>query len=380
MAVPKPALALGIEEEYLLVDPITFDLVISPDPGFMPACKQALGDQATPEMLQAQVEVGTAVCPDIGAARAELVRLRSTVARIAREYGMALVAASTHPSASWPDQRNTDKERYRRLTEDYQALARRQLISGMHVHAEIGDEDLRVDLMNQVGYFLPHLLALSTSSPFWDGQETGLKSIRPSISDDLPRSGSPEKFASWREWQRLLEVLAEVGLVTDATKIWWDIRPSAKHPTLELRITDICTDLEDALTVAALYQSLLHHLWRLRTRNQSWRLYRRILIEENKWRAQRWGVEAELADFAAGCLKPMTTLVDELIALVRDDAAELGCLAEVERARKIVTDGASADRQLAVYHKALADGADAEEARRAVVRWLSQATLAGLPS
>ena len=255
---------------------------------------------------------------------------------IARDHGMALVAASTHPSASWPDQRNTDKARYRSLTEDYQALARRQLISGMHVHAEIGDEDLRVDLMNQVSYFLPHLLALSTSSPFWGGQETGLKSIRPSISDDLPRSGSPERFASWREWQRLLEVLAEVGLVTDASKIWWDIRPSAKHPTLELRITDICTDLEDALTIAALYQSLLHHLWRLRTRNQSWRLYRQILIEENKWRAQRWGVEAELADFAAGCLKPMATLVDELIALVRDDAAELGCLAEVERARKIV--------------------------------------------
>jgi carboxylate-amine ligase len=380
MPVPKPALALGIEEEYLLVDPTTFDLVVSPDPGFMPACKRALGDQATPEMLQAQVEVGTAVCPDIGAARAELIRLRRTVARIAGDYGMALVAASTHPSASWPDQRNTDKQRYRTLTEDYQALARRQLISGMHVHAEIADEDLRIDLMNQVGYFLPHLLALSTSSPFWDGQETGLKSIRPSISDDLPRSGSPEKFASWREWQRLLDVLAEVGLVTDATQIWWDIRPSAKHPTLELRITDICTDLEDALTVAALYQSLLHHLWRLRTRNQSWRLYRRILIEENKWRAQRWGVEAELADFAAGRLKPMTALVDELVALLRDDAAELGCLAEVERARKIVTDGASADRQLAVYHRALADGADAEEARRAVVRWLSQATLVGLSS
>ena len=264
MPVPKPALALGIEEEYLLVDPGTFDLVSAPDAGFLAACKRALGDQAMPEMLQAQVEIGTAVCRDIGTARTELVRLRDTVARIARDHGMALVAASTHPSAAWPDQRNTDKERYRNLTRDYQALARRQLISGMHVHAEIGDEDLRVDLMNQVGYFLPHLLALSTSSPFWGGQETGLKSIRPSISDDLPRSGSPERFASWREWQRLLEVLAEVGLVTDATQIWWDIRPSAKHPTLELRITDICTDLEDALTIAALYQSLLHHLWRLR--------------------------------------------------------------------------------------------------------------------
>jgi len=379
MPLPKPTLALGIEEEYLLVDPETFDLVATPDPGFMPACKRALGDQVTPELLQAQVEVGTAVCADLGAARVELIRLRGTVARIAREHGMALVAASTHPSAAWPDQRNTDKERYRTLTEDYQALARRQLISGMHVHAEIADEDLRIDLMNQVGYFLPHLLALSTSSPFWGGQETGLKSIRPSISDDLPRSGSPEKFASWREWQRLLEILAEVGLVTDPTQIWWDIRPSARHPTLELRITDICTNLEDALTVAALYQSLLHHLWRLRIRNQSWRIYRRVLLEENKWRAQRWGVGAELADFAAGRLKPMTMLIEELVALLRDDAAELGCLAELERARTIVADGTSADRQLAVYQKAIVDGADAREALRAVTRWLARATVAGVP-
>ena len=256
------------------------------------------------------------------------------MADIARDHGMALVAASTHPSASWTDQQSTDKERYQALTEDFQVLARRQVISGMHIHAEIEDEDLRIDLMNQVGYFLPHLLALSTSSPVLGAARTpaSRRSGR-AIADDLPRSGSPERFASWREWQRLVETLAEIGLVDDATQIWWDIRPSAKHPTLELRITDICTELEDALTIAALYQSLLHHLWRLRTRNQSWRRYRRILIEENKWRAQRWGVEAELADFAAGRLKPMRELVDELIELLREDAAELGCLAELERAR-----------------------------------------------
>jgi glutamate---cysteine ligase / carboxylate-amine ligase len=234
--------------------------------------------------------------------------------------------------------------------------------------------------MNQVTYFLPHLLALSTSSPFWRGQDTGLKAIRPSIFGDLPRSGTPEHFESWREWQRLVEVLAGTGLCADATQIWWDIRPSAKHPTLELRITDVCTTLEDALTIAALYQSLLRRLWRLRSCNQSWRVYRRILVEENKWRAQRWGVEAELADYGAGCLKPVRALVEELIDLLRADAAELGCLAELERAREIVAGGTSADHQVAVHREALAEGASAEEARCAVVDWLVGATLDGAPA
>ncbi|MFZ1426737.1 MAG: carboxylate-amine ligase [Geminicoccaceae bacterium] len=376
MVSRRPNLSLGIEEEYLLVDPTSRELVVSPAPTFMAACRDALGEQVTHELLQAQVEVGTGVCADIAAARADLVRLRRSVGRIAREHGMALIAASTHPSSDWSEQRSTRKERYQSLTDEYQALARRQLVSGMHIHAQIEDEDLRIDLMNQVTYFLPHLLALSTSSPFWAGQETGLKSIRPTISSDLPRSGSPEAFASWRDWQDMIDVLTEMGLIQDPTYIWWDIRPSAKHPTLELRITDICTHVEDALTVAALYQSLLHHLWRLRTRNQSWRTYRRILVEENKWRAQRRGIEAELADFGVRSMKPMPALVDELLLMLRDDATELGCLAELERARDIAARGTSADRQLAVYHKALAGGAQPDEARRAVVDWLITATMA----
>jgi carboxylate-amine ligase len=218
---------------------------------------------------------------------------------------------------------------------------------------------------------------LSASSPFWRGQVTGLKAIRPTIFKDLPRSGLPEQLESWREWQRLVEVMADMGLCTDPTQIWWEIRPSAKHPTLELRTTDVCTLIEDALTVAALYQALLHRLWRLRRCNQRWRQYRRILIEENKWRAQRWGVEAELADFGAGRLKPMRELVDELVDLVRADAEGLGCLAEVERAREIVAGGTSADRQLEVYHRASQGGAGPEEAQRAVVDWLAKATLEG---
>jgi glutamate---cysteine ligase / carboxylate-amine ligase len=373
-----PSLSLGIEEEYLLVDPATRDLVSTPDPAFIAACKDRLGDRVSRELLQAQVEVGTPVCPDIGAARRELGHLRGTVARIARDHGMALVAASTHPTARWTAQQSTDDERYQALTADFQVLVRRQVISGMHIHAAVEDEDLRIDLMNQVGYFLPHLLALSTSSPFWRGEETGLKAVRPTIANDLPRSGTPERFASWREWQLLLDDLAGTGLCDDPTKIWWDVRPSARYPTLELRLTDICTELEDALTVAALYQSLLHHLWRLRQRNLSWRAYRPILIEENKWRAQRWGVEAELADLGAGRLKPMRELIEELVALLGEDADELGCRAELERAREIVANGTSADRQLATFRKIVESGGSRADGHRAVVDWLVQATVAGL--
>jgi carboxylate-amine ligase len=377
MTLIKPRLALGLEEEYLLVDPKSRDLVRSPTEAFMPACRARLGDQVTCELLQAQIEVGTRVCASIGEARAELAQLRAAVAAVANEHGMVPIAASTHPFACWDEQRRTELERYQTLTDDFQVLARRQMVCGMHVHAEIADEDLRIDLMNQMVYFLPHLLALSTSSPFWRGQATGLKAIRPTIFTDLPRSGMPEPLESWRDWQRLLETMDTIGLCSDPTQIWWEIRPSGKHPTLELRSPDICTKLEDAITIAALYQALLHRLWRLRACNQSWRRYRRILIEENRWRAQRWGIEAELADFGAARMRPLGELVAEMVDLVREDAGALDCLAEVERANLIVAEGTSADRQLAVHAQAVEGGADSEEACRAVVDWLIQTTLEG---
>ncbi len=378
MAPQAPNLKLGIEEEYLLIDPISGDLVRTPDPAFMDACRAALDGQVTHELLQAQVEVATPPCATVAEAQAELARLRREVAAAAHAHGMAIAAASTHPFAHWTEQHNTEQERYRLLADDLQMLARRQVIGGMHIHAGIADEDLRIDLMNQVSYFLPHLLALSTSSPFWIGHDTGLKAYRPTISNSLPRSGLPEQLNSWRDWQRLVDTLAETELLEDASQIWWDVRPSAKHPTLELRVTELCTDLRHAGSLAALYQSLLHHLWRLRTRNQSWRSYRRILIEENKWRAQRRGIEAELADFAAGRLRPVAELVAELIDMLQPDARELGCLSELEGLRTILVDGTSADRQLAVYRAALDRGARPPEALQAVVQWLAQATLAGV--
>ena len=379
MAPRKPSLTLGIEEEYLLVDPRTGELVAEQPPGLMPACKEKLGDHVTHELLLAQIEVGTAICTDVAEARADLARLRRTVAGLAADFGLAIVATSTHPLASWRTQKSVDLERYRILTRDLQALARRLVVCGMHVHAGVEDDDLRIDLMNQVAYFLPHLLALSASSPFWEGQDTGLKAFRPTIFGDLPRSGMPETFESYREWQRLLEIMAECGVCDDPSKIWWDVRPSAKQPTLEMRICDICTHFEDAVTIAALYQSILALLFRLRANNQRWRQYRPILLNENKWRAQRWGVEGELADFGQLKMVPFAELVEELVTLLTEEARELGCLPEVQRAPEIVARGTSADHQLRVYREARAAGAEDVEARRAVARWLIEATLEGVP-
>jgi glutamate---cysteine ligase / carboxylate-amine ligase len=380
MAPRRPHLTLGIEEEYLIVERATGELAISPPPGFMAACREALGPQVTHELLQAQVEIGTSVCRDVGKLRQELAGLRRTIADCAADFDLALLAVSTHPSASWRLQKSVDLDRYRILTEDFQALARRLVVCGMHVHAGIEDVELRIDLMNQATYFLPHLLALSTSSPFWEGQDTGLKAFRPTIFGDLPRSGIPEPFDSHADWQGLLADMAEIGICDDPTKIWWDIRPSVKHPTLEMRVCDLCTKLEDAITIAALYQSLLACLYRLRASNQTWRRYRHVLLQENKWRAQRFGVGGTLADYGRRRLVPFAELMDELIDLLKDDAAELGCLAEVERAREIVQGGTSADHQLRVYQAALAAGAEPAEARHQVVDWLITASLEDVPA
>ncbi len=368
--------SLGIEEEYLLVDPATGELA-GQAPELMPALKEELGEHVTYEFLTAQVEVNSRVCGSLDELAAELRRLRGTVARVAARFGLAPVAVSTHPLASWRTQQPVDLERYRILSRDFQALARRLLVCGMHVHRGIGDPDLRIDLMNQLVYFLPHLLALSTSSPFWEGTLTGLKAFRPTIFGDLPRSGLPERFDSYRDWEGMLEVLARTGLCDDPTKIWWDVRPSARQPTLEMRVCDVCTRLDDALTIVALYEGIVRMLLHLRRNNQSWRSYRRMFVEENKWRAQRWGVEAELADFGALELKPMARLVEELLELVLPHLGEAE-RAYAERAREIVREGTSADRQIALYRQAREAGADDVEARREVVRWLVRETLAGV--
>jgi glutamate---cysteine ligase / carboxylate-amine ligase len=360
---------LGIEEEYLLVDRETGDLAGTPD-GLMEACAAELEGQVSPEFLQCQIEIGTRVCADISAAREDLRRLRATVADCAARHGLAPIAVSCHPFADWKEQHHTDKDRYNQLARDLGGVAQRMLICGMHVHVGLPDGEQRVDLMNQLSYFLPHLLAFSASSPFWQGQDTGLASYRLTVFDNLPRTGLPPRFASWKEYERTTGTLIELGLIEDTTKIWWDLRPSHRFPTLETRICDVSPRMEDALTLAATVQCLVRHLARLRQSNLRWRIYDRFLVNENRWRAQRYGVSEGLIDFGRQEIVPVADLASEMVEILREDAEALGCLPELERLAEIPARGTSSDRQRGVHAAALAAGASEAEAMRAVVRHL----------
>lgn len=380
MSLREPSFTLGIEEEYLLVEKTTRDLAADPPKQLLSECQAALGDrggQVTPEFMRAQIEVGTRVCKSVKEAREDLAYLRRTIAACAAPYGLAPVAASTHPFAEWDAQQHTDKERYHVIAADLQMIARRMLISGMHVHVGIDDDDLRIDIMNQASYFLPHLLALSTSSPFWRGRQTGLKSFRLSIFDELPRTGLPETFVSYAEYQRTVEVLVNSKLIEDGTKIWWDLRPSSRFPTLEMRITDICPLLEDGIAIAAMFLCICRMLYRLRGHNQRWRSYSPFLIMENRWRAQRYGVTNGLVDFGKSELVDFRELLDEILALIREDAEALNCRIEVEHSRTIAERGTSAERQVAVYTQAMDAGAGEHEALQAVVDALVDDTVRG---
>jgi glutamate---cysteine ligase / carboxylate-amine ligase len=375
MVTPEPSFSIGIEEEYLLVDKETRDLAPEPPPALLAKAEEALHGQVSPEFLRSQIEVGTRVCHTVQEARDQLVELRATVGGIADEFGLAPIASSTHPFAKWESQHHTDKERYNVLAKDLQHVARRLVICGMHVHVGIEDDDLRIDLLSQAPYFLPHLLALSTSSPFWQGTQTGLKSYRLSVFDELPRTGLPHNFASYSEYERTIELLVSAGLIEDATKIWWDMRPSARFPTLEMRITDVCPLIEDTIAIAALYRCILRLLYRLRRQNQRWRHYPPFLIRENRWRAQRYGVEQGMVDFGRGAIVPFDTLLEELFDLVAEDAAYFGCTAEVAHARTILQRGTSADRQLARYEAVKTLGGTDHAALVAVVDEIVEETL-----
>lgn len=362
----EPSFTMGIEEEYLLVDRDTLKLAEAPE-AFMEACKEALGDQVSPEFLRCQVEVGTKVCKDIGEARTDLAHLRRTVAEIADGYGLAPLAVSCHPTADWKEQHHTNRERYNALKSDLAGVGRRMLISGAHVHIGIEDDDLRIDLMNQASYFLPHLLALSCSSPFWQGEDTGLSSYRLTVFDNLPRTGLPPRLESFSSYTRAVQAIVKTGAIEDATKVWWDLRPSDRFETLETRICDMCPRLEHILTIAALIQALMRMLWRLKTNNQRWRIYDHFLVGENRWRAQRYGVTEGLIDFGRGAVVPFEDLVEEMIDLLTEDAVALGSLNEIRGARDILQIGTSAARQRAVYQAASASGADTQAAMRAVL-------------
>jgi glutamate---cysteine ligase / carboxylate-amine ligase len=371
----EPEFTLGIEEEYFLVDRTTRDVVGDPPSAMLAECGTLLAGQVSPEFMRSQIEVGTRVCTSLDEARTELRRLRATVAEVAGRHAMAPIAAATHPFARWDKQKTTERSRYASLRDDLQGVGRRLAICGLHVHIGLPEDELRIDLLNQASYFLPHLLALSTSSPFWQGENTGLKSYRLAVFDELPRTGTPERFASWGEYRRHVDILVAAGLIEDATKLWWDLRPSARFPTLEMRITDSCTTLEDSLSIAALFRCLLRMLWRLKRDNQRWRIYARMLIDENRWRAQRYGTDRGLVDFGRGAIFPYPELLEEMLALVDQDARHFGCFAEIAHTREIVARGTSADRQVAVFYRALSEGATRAEALAAVVDWLIAETV-----
>jgi glutamate---cysteine ligase / carboxylate-amine ligase len=345
-----PSLTLGIEEEYQIIDPETRELrsyiteILSGDHLQM--------EEVKPELHQSMVEIGTRVCRTPSDVRSELVRLRGHVMELAGKSGLVIVAAGTHPFSSWLTQEITPLERYLGVREDLALLAQQLLIFGTHVHIGIEDRDFLIDAMNVARYFVPHVLTLSTSSPFWMGRETGLKSYRSIIFRHFPRTGIPPVLGSWNEYEALIATLVRTGCVPDASKVWWDVRPNHSYPTLEFRVCDVCTRVEEAVCIAAILQAIVAKLWKLRRDNMTFRLYPQSLIEENKWRAVRYGLDGKLIDLGQEEELPARHLVRELIEWFIDDVLdELGSRKEVEYAFRILEGGTSADRQLARYQE-----------------------------
>jgi carboxylate-amine ligase len=346
-----PSLTIGIEEEYQIIDPETRELR-SYITQMLEEGRLLLSEQVKPELHQSIVEIGTNVCQTPAEARAELVRLRRAIMELAGKNGLKIAAAGTHPFSSWMTQEITPFERYLETEKDMQQLAKQLLIFGTHVHIGIEDREFLVDAMNVARYLLPHLLCLSTSSPFWMGRDTGLKSYRSVIFRNFPRTGIPRVFQSWGELEYLVDTLIRTHSVPDGSKIWWDARPNWKYPTLEFRICDVCTRLDEAVCIAAIFQAIIAKIWKLRCDNLTFRIYPTDLIEENKWRAVRHGLNGYLIDFGKQEELPARALVRELIEWFVDDVVdELGTRKEVEYAFRILDEGTSADRQLAAFQR-----------------------------
>jgi glutamate---cysteine ligase / carboxylate-amine ligase len=346
-----PSLTIGVEEEYQIIDPETRELR-SYITQILDQGQLVLREQVKPELHQSVVEVGTEVCKTPAEARAELVRLRRTVIDLAGRDGLKIAAAGTHPFSSWLTQEITPLERYLGVKKDMQDLAQQLLIFGTHVHIGIEDREFLIDCMNVSRYLLPHVLCLCTSSPFWMGRNTGLKSYRSIIFRHFPRSGIPPVFGSWPELTYLVDTLVKTRCVPDGTKIWWDVRPNWKFPTLEFRICDVCTRLDEAVCVAAIFQAIIAKLWKWRRDNLTFRVYPTALVDENKWRAVRFGLDGNLIDLGKQEELPARELIREMLEwFIGDVVDELGSRKEVEYAYHILEHGSSADRQLAVYER-----------------------------
>jgi len=341
---------VGVEEEFQIVDPATWELR-SHVSELLEAGAASLGDQIKRELHQSIVEVGTPICADIAQVEHEVTRIRRQLVGAAESVGLRVAAAGTHPFSNWIDQSISPGERYEHLVEELQQLARSLLIFGMHVHVGMPDRQSSIDIMNAARYFLPHLLALSTSSPFWTGRDTGLKSYRTAIFRRFPRTGVPDHFGSWSEYENYVALLVNLHCIDDGKKIWWDIRPHPQFGTLEFRVLDVATRVEETIALAALAQAIVVKLYKLYTRNMGFRLYRRALIDENKWRAARYGIDGKLIDFGKKAEVPMRDLALELLEFVDDVVDELGSRAHVDYVHTILRDGTSADRQLRVFRE-----------------------------
>jgi len=346
-----PSLTIGVEEEYQIIDPETRELK-SFITEILDEGRLILREQVKPELHQSIVEIGTEVCRTPAEVRAELVRLRRAIIEVAGKRGMKIAAAGTHPFSNWATQEITPFERYIGVQQDMQDLARQLLIFGTHIHIGIEDRDFMIEAMNVARYMLPHLLCLSTSSPFWMGRNTGLKSYRSVIFRNFPRTGIPRVFTSWADFSYLMDTLTRTHSVQDGTKIWWDLRPNHNYPTIEARICDVCTRVDEAVCIAAILQAIVAKVWKLRRDNMTFRVYGADLIEENKWRAVRYGLDGKLIDFGKQEELPARELIRELITWFIDDVVdELGSRREVEYAFRILDQGTSADRQLATFQR-----------------------------
>ena len=360
---------LGVEEEYQIVHPETRELhaYIS---RLLEDGKSILRERVRAEMHQSVVEVGTSVCPDVASVRRELVEMRGELSRLATKGGLQIVAASTHPISDWKGQKITDNPRYHEIVEDLQDVARGNLIFGLHVHVGIKDKDVATELCNGVRYFLPHLLALTTSSPFWLGRLTGLASTRCEIFKRFPRTGIPDRFASFGHFQAFVDLLVKTGCIDNGKRIWWDVRVHHQYDTVEIRICDMPTRIDHTIAVVALIQALMAKLYLLYKGNMSWRDYPRSLIEENKWRAMRYGIHGKLIDFGEKRERPFAELAREMLELVREPAHYFGTEKELETIGLILKEGTSADRQRRVFEET--------GSAKAVVDWLIEETMRGI--
>jgi len=347
----KPSFTLGIEEEYQTVDPETRDLRSHIHAEIIEKGKLILQERVKAEMHQSVVEVGTSVCQNIKAAKEELKMLRRDMIRLSRENGLRLASAATHPFADWRLQEVYPDDRYKNIVQDMQLVARANLIFGLHVHVGVEDRETAIHMMNHARYFVPHLLALSTNSPFWLGMDTGLKSYRCKVFDKFPRTNMPDYFPSWGEYENFIKLLIKTNCIDNAKKIWWDIRPHPFFNTIEFRVCDIPMRVEETIALAALIQATVAKLYKLYSANTGFRLYRRSLLMENKWRAARYGIEGKLIDFGKQIEVPESVLIEEYLEFVDDVLDELDSRQEVEYIREIMKRGTGADRQLRVFRE-----------------------------